>query len=272
MKTQTKTIYALITEECNLSCPHCDIRKIKNDNFNHDLFMNELLNTKGKIIFFGGEPTLYQDRLINIATDKRLENNPKTISTNLIILNEELIKLYHYLDSISTSWNPHRFSNKQYDQWLTNLQWLYDENIYPLVLITLTEDLINIPANEFLNFISSWKCIKRIRFENYVGRETNPEFFDKVDNWLCDIYKLWNVPIENEITKILGRWYYDCSNIYSLYPNGKLRNGCPQHTYPSMPNECYTCDMAFKCKPCQLQKYCSFPKKLYNIVKEKEEI
>jgi hypothetical protein len=40
----------------------------------------------------------------------------------------------------------------------------------------------------------------------------------------------------------------------------------------SVPEECYNCERANICKPCQLQRYCSFPKKLFELVsKDMEE-
>ena len=36
-----KTVYALLTKKCNLSCNYCDVR-INNDFFNRELFINIL--------------------------------------------------------------------------------------------------------------------------------------------------------------------------------------------------------------------------------------
>ena len=58
-------LYALLTQNCNLQCPHCMIyNNTKEDFFNEERFLDVLRNWKGDITLFGGEPTLYRDRFM----------------------------------------------------------------------------------------------------------------------------------------------------------------------------------------------------------------
>ena len=107
------SLYALLTRHCNLSCPHCNV-KYPVEEFNEDKFIDQLrLYNNGTIIFFGGEPTLYQDRLLRVANDEIIKTKKRSITTNLINLNDDLINLYHDIGSVATSWNPNRFDSEQ---------------------------------------------------------------------------------------------------------------------------------------------------------------
>lgn len=267
-----KTVYALITKLCNLSCPHCDVKNNEVDDFNHDKFMEQLRNFNGDIVFFGGECTLFPERLLEAAYDKEISKNHRSVSTNLINLNDDLLKLYKDIGSLATSWNPNRFNKEEYQIWLNHLNILADNDIKTLVLITLTEDLISIKAEVFMDIISDWnpKALYSIRFENYIGPETTPEFFERVDDWLCEVYKIWNSPIINSTPEYISKCYHDCSNIYTLEPNGTLKAGCTHIQHPYFPNECYLCDRVDVCKPCILQRYCSVPRKFLELTSKKD--
>lgn len=259
------SLYALLTRHCNLSCPHCNV-KYPVEEFNEDKFIDQLrLYNNGTIIFFGGEPTLYQDRLLRVANDEIIKTKKRSITTNLINLNDDLINLYHDIGSVATSWNPNRFDSEQYRIWLKHLDWLHNENIDPLVMVTLTKDLISMDAYDFLCIMHEWN-IKSIRFETYVGNDTDPKFWEDVDNWLCDVYRKWDSPIKNKIIDNVKRWYYECKDVYTLHPEGNITTGCPHRASIQIPDECYTCERVSICKPCRLQKYCSYPRKFAKLL------
>ena len=67
----------------------------------------------------------------------------------------------------------------------------------------------------------------------------------------------------------MKHWYFDCSEVYTLHPNGELVKGCPNHKTESVPMECYSCERAEFCRPCALHNYCTFPKKLAEAIKRK---
>ena len=82
-----KTIYLMITTNCNLNCPHCDIKTNGKDNWDKEAILNKL-SSKDHNIIFGGEPSLYIDRIISVS------DYCSSISTNLLYLPEKLLNLY----------------------------------------------------------------------------------------------------------------------------------------------------------------------------------
>lgn len=261
-----KKVYIIPTYHCNLNCSHCDLH-LKKDNFNES-FYDILKNIDVDFgILFGGEPTLYKDRLI-----KCLETNKiNSISTNLLILDNELISLYkQYNIDIATSWNPLRFNDKQYQLWLKNLKLLELNNLSCIIMITLTEDLLLYPF--FENKLREWNLIKSIKgilFEPLLDYNMKENLHQRADEWLCKLYDNWNYSFENMIINKVKNWNCDCSDIKTLNPNGQLMRGCPQREKEFVLNSCLKCQFASVCKPCNLQHLCSFPKKLYEKVIKK---
>ena len=268
-----RKLYALLTRHCNLKCPHCDIFTdlTYNEEYNEKQVIHQIKTFDGSVILFGGEPTLYKDRLYAALST----GNVSSISTNLLLMDEDILEIYRKLKSVATSWNPKRFSNTQYDLWKSNLKNLHFNNIRALILITITKDLIEIGAENFMAIVRSWsqdiKSINRINFEIVVDSSNTPEFHNNVDDWLCELYKIWDVPIQNQIFENLknGFWDYECSKTFTMYPNGEIVTGCPHRTQLYMPTQCYTCDLIERCRPCQLQQHCSRPIKLTHLINKK---
>lgn len=262
-----KQLYVIVTNECDLSCPHCDIKSLSKDNFNEEIFMNILKEFNGDIILFGGEPTLHKDRLLKILSlDKAT-----SISTNLVNLDDDIIPYLKDL-YIATSWNFYRFNPIQCYLWLNNLKRLHANNISCRVLITLTKDLIESDVNEFIDMIKVWDkeyhAIDSILFEQLIDENMSPEFYEQVDEWLCKVHNLWeihSIGIKNLIMNKIDYWYCDCENIYTLHPDGKITNGCPHKSSVYVPNECLICPQSDKCKPCRLQKHCTYPRRLAQL-------
>lgn len=267
----SKHLYAIPTMMCNLKCPHCFINDTP-EVFNEKKFLSELNSFEGSIGIFGGEATVNIPRLMEIISSNDQYGKSKIggISTNLLILNDRLIDLYKNI-RVSTSWNPLRFpTDHQYDIWRKNCQKLSDNDISYRIMVTLTTDLIDgWDAETFLHTAHEWltPTLSDIKFEHYVGEENTPEYFDKADEWLCDIYKHWNLPVDMELVSRGCSWNYNCSDIYTLYPDGTIKNECPHASARYTPVECVTCERAEICRPCRLQKYCSYPKKLAELIK-----
>lgn len=263
-----KILYAKLTNDCNLSCPHCNI--CNDTDWNESVFFAQIRNFDGQIIAFGGEPTLYRDRFFKLLK----QHNVTSVSTNLMELDDDLIRAYKKI-YVSTSWNVKRFDLKQYDRWLKNIKRLGDNDIPCTVLITLTPDLISMNQHKFMDIIKAWNseycAINTVLFEHLVDDTTTQEFFDQCDDWLCAINTRWNaddIRIKNQIVEDVLHWEKKCSTIYTLEPNGNMRNHCPHPTKKRIREECLACEYANICQPCILQQHCSFPKKLYNIVKK----
>lgn len=266
-----KKVYALVTTNCNLSCKHCDIKNGE-EIFNQNAFMSYLKDFDGEIILFGGEPTIFQDRLFDIVySNPIIQRKIVSISTNLMIVNDRLITLFQIIGGICTSWNPNRFTNEEYQTWLDNINTIDKMSDLKLtVLITLTDDLLNMDIDKFLSIISKWNgnVIQSIRFEHYIDPNLDEEYFNRADEWLCQVYKKWNSIIMLDNVNSIDNWYYDCGETYTLYPNGKVKRGCPHNSTVCIPVECYTCERSAECKPCQLQRFCSYPKKFAQLVKD----
>lgn len=263
-----KVLYALITRRCNLTCPHCDVYNLE-DNYDEKAFLDQLLKFDGEIILFGGEPTMYPRRLFNIVDTCDLYNKKiRSISTNLTVLNEKLIDLYKKIGSVATSWNPYRFDNIQYEMWYHNCNWLSKATgIRPALLITMDNDLLNMGVDNFLKVIDDWdsSMFKGIKLEYYNGYNKD-NYFNQVDEFLCELHSKWRSDIYNDIVDRVKHWWHDCSGVYTLNPNGIIHHRCPHNMPPTVPNECYTCDRVDICRPCVLQQQCSFPKKFSQLI------
>jgi len=263
-----KTLYAILTTHCNLSCSHCDIRN-PNESYNEDKFLEQIRNFDGTIILFGGEPTIYMDRFTKVLDTGKINS----ITTNLLIMDDYILSRYKHYSSIGTSWNASRFTSEQYQLWLENIKILELNNIKCTVIITLTEDLMTGNVTEFLNMVRLWgseyKAIHAILLEHVVA-DNPPEYYAMADEWLCNVYKYWDIPISNRIIGKLGNWLHACDEIMTLDPDGNIRQGCPHPYRCYVPSECSTCDITHKCRPCQLQEYCTYPHRLAKLVEDTE--
>ena len=256
-------LYIIPNYECNLNCPHCDVHNKKVD-YDEEKILNQIstLSFKNGIVF-GGEPLLYKDRLKKIIQTNKITS----VSTNLLLLDKEIVDLLkEYNVSIATSWNPLRFNNTQEEKWFKKLSLLDDCT----VLITLTEDLITMDMEYFKNILKKMdetNAIEGILFEQLLSDDATEEFYNKVDEWLVKIHNIWNFKMKNFITDKVLNWKCDCSKTYTLEPNGILKKGCPQNNGIIIQQQCLVCPLSNICQPCVLQKKCTFPKKLYNLIK-----
>ncbi len=270
-------VYAIPTYRCNLKCPHCELHKIK-CKANHEKFLDSLRNLEARdIILFGGEPLLtestYLDHIFKTGKITSISTN-LTVRTKMDLL-VKYIKKYNL--NVSTSWNPHRFNDKTELDWIYGLYSVYRfANCKPTILVTLTEDLFNnekfyelldgLNGDDFLG-----PYISGILFEHYVGPEATNEYHQKADDFLCKIYKEWRWKFNNFIVERIKNWNCNCSSVATIEPDGKVKVGCPQYTGNiNIRKECLDCSLANICNPCYLQQSCSFPKKLYQLIKEKE--
>lgn len=272
-----KKLYAILTNQCNLSCDHCFIRNAP-EVYQKEQFLSQIKNFDGwNIVLFGGEPTLYEDRLFDVIEVVKEKKSPTllSITTNLMKLNDRILDFYRNLGGVGTSWNISRFSETQYKQWLINLDRFEEYHLQADVLITLTKDLIETPIDEFISIINKWnpKVIRTIKFEQYIGDDAKVDLYKKSDNWLCELYKKKDqLLIDVAIFHKEYRWYFDCTQTYSLTPGGNLHHGCPNGLYinRSIPTECFTCSNSNICRPCILQQYCTRPNKLRSMIESEE--
>lgn len=260
-----RKVYVIPTYHCNLKCPHCELH-LKEDNFSEKFFkiLDDIKSPD--ITLFGGEPTLYRERLKRCLETEKISS----ISTNLLILDAELISLYKYYGiSIATSWNPKRFTEEQYKLWVENLRKLEENGLKCIILITLTEDLLS--YENFNSLLKEWdniESIEGILFEPLLDYQMSRDLHERADLWICSLYDEWNFRIRNLIADKVMKWDCNCSDVWTLNPNGQLSRGCPQFEKKFVLNECLGCNLAGICRPCHLQHICSFPKNLYKKVLE----
>lgn len=255
-----KTLYAILTQLCNLDCSHCDIKK-KKETTNKNLFLKQLNKNWEHIILFGGEPTL------NLNLLKETYSLADSISTNLCYdLNSDLIYMLNSL-SVSTSWNPNRFSPSQYTLWIKNVKQLRDR---PHLLITLTPDLIY-DNNDFFLLLNSWDgYFSSIEFEQLSGANLSQDYYIDVDKWLLALYEKWNLAHTKCLTfeRAKNGWLFLCGENYTLYPSGILKKGCPQYRGETPRKECLSCAFSYNCVPCILQKQCTRPNLLIRRIQD----
>lgn len=260
-----KIMYALVTKKCNLSCNHCDVYRLEDD-WNEEKFLDTLRKHDGLIIIFGGECSLYPERIRLLMEDPDIKHKISSISTNLLILNDELIQYYKKIKYIGTSWNPGRFTDIQYETWIDNIKKLSDCNIG--ILITLTDSLFEYDFDKFMNILyelDDTNNVVDIKFEHYVGPGTDRSYFRLSDDFLCKVYDNWNMKMKLDNIIRVQRHYNDCSRVQHLNPDGGIHIGCCHAEPISFSNDCLLCGNVDRCKPCQLQKYCTVP---YNFTKK----
>ena len=253
-------LYVIPNYECNLKCSHCDIKDLKCE-YNEEALIKAITeNTYDEVILFGGEPTLYYDRLKACIDTGKITS----ITTNLIGLTSDkydLIKDLH----VTTSWNPSRFNPIQYSEWLDNIEKFEDLT----VLVTLTPELISIDPLDFLKKANEWN-VSGILFEQLISDKNTEKHFNDVDKWLCNITDKWNIKADNLILDRVNNWYFDCDNTYTLRPDGEFVFGCPHGYNVSFTQKCLSCSKSLTCRPCKLQSWCSFPEELYRKVNSHE--
>jgi len=275
---ELKEVYICFDFTCNLHCPHCSLQniRIKKDLTKIRKTIDFLIQKNPEITFnfFGGEPLLLQDKDLYIFKD--LFNRKGTVvSTNLLRLTDYQINLFDGVEDINTSWNPKRFSDNEFHTWLMNIEKL-KENLIPYsIMITLTQDLLELDQKDFLDMVEQWTP-RNLDLKFMVGDYTMD--FDKVDNWLVNLYKIYQNNYYSfrcllfkeleDVVKGNKIWKQYCPTIATIYPNGNLKLGCPYYEYKVDRSNCIFCEYYPVCKGgCDIQEKCSFPKKLYEEIK-----
>lgn len=263
-----KTLYAVPWYRCNMNCPHCHVshREVTE---NYDKFLYELKNIEGydHVVLFGGEPTLDWEKFLEMVMTRTISS----VSTNLTVYPKEFTS-YEFLPlvrrfnlKVATSWNYRRFTPALREIWFENVKVLarmLDEDF--TVMITLTDDLISMEP-EFMNFTLGQlegAGVTQFMFEPYIG---DVEVHDKADEWLCKVHDYYPGLMKNLLEDKLWNWNCNCDDTYTLEPDGVIRKGCPDLLAAGVKSycvDCLSCELSMRCRPCMLQKSCSYPKKL----------
>lgn len=259
-------LYVCPSWKCNLKCPHCEIstRKSKEDKWGKtvlETLKNVELNENAIVTYFGGEPMLNKFQFGTIMASGLITS----VSTNLLMLDDDCLRWLNATSpkvDIATSWNPQRFPEQtRYYMWLDNLEKVTKNGFDTKVLITLTPDLFGIDFHELNDYLYDMEeaGATKFLFEPYVGEK---EYHEAADKWLCDFVDHYDGGMENCIVDRLKHWNCDCTNTWTIEPTGELVKGCPQFKGVNIPSECLTCENGHVCRPCVLQKTCSYPKRL----------
>lgn len=261
-----KTLYAIPNFECNLSCGYCDLKN-KRIIYNEEKFLEVLNNFQGNVVLFGGEPLLFKDRLYRILETDKINS----ISTNLLLLDKEIAERLKGIN-IATTWTPARFKNKDLKVWHEKLGILTEKKIEIMLLVTLSGDTIGTEPSKVFNFLQSLEkySIGSVLFEQLLDYTKDQEYYNKADSWLCKMHEYFKkLRFVNEIKEqIKNGWYFDCSEVYTLHPNGEIKKFCPQFSSYSLNTDCLKCKRNTTCRPCMLQNKCVYPQKFGNLVLE----
>lgn len=261
-----KTLYAIPNFECNLSCGYCDL-KDKRVIYNEEKFLEALNSFQGSVVLFGGEPLLFKDRLYRILVTGKINS----ISTNLLMLDEKIAKYLKGIN-IATTWTPERFNNNSLNTWRKKLKLLTRNKIKTKLLITLSDDTLETDPYKVFDFLKTLEeySINTVLFEQLLDYTKDREYYNKADSWLCEMHEYFKMlSFINEIEEqIKNGWYFDCSEVYTLYPNGEIKKFCPQFSSYSLNTDCLKCERNTTCRPCMLQNKCVYPQKFGNLVLE----
>lgn len=260
-----RTLYALLTENCNLSCRYCDIKQTYGEEeWREESFFSSLKSfLNDEVVLFGGEPTMYKSRLY-----RALDLCPNaSISTNLIFCDQEVLDRISTIP-IATTFRP--LEKPLMDKWVGNIKYLISKSANILILVTLDLFMLAYLSGtvDFEKIID--KCIIEnkipIRFEPLIDSSTDEAYFRTYDRTLLKILSdHFDEPERYVNLKELTNYKKDCSQVYTLYPNGKIKHGCPHSTQIAVCKECLTCYRNDICQPCRLQSLCSFPKNTYEV-------
>ena len=271
---------------CNLQCPHCTLRNLPSRmelaNIEATLqYINDFGGEKVMYDLFGGEPLLLPVYQLHRLYDK-IKQRPYRVSTNLLAYKQEDHDfLLLNADVVNTSWNPHRFATGfQYDTWFENLKTLQTKGVKTNLMVTLTQDFIH--SISPYTFYSYLKILKPYSIDlDYVignddsGDTPEQDFLGQIDNWLCRLYRLWDLTtvfdiVDNMKLALLGvEKYRDCSGHYTILPTGNIKPGCAYYEKDVNKSICLTCELYNICNgACRLQEKCTFPKKLFSLVKQ----
>lgn len=173
-----KTLTLVLTNNCNLKCSYCYANKgaynkkgfvmsSETGKKSIDLLLESILNqnlSEGEITFFGGEPLLEKNLLINLleySSNKFISNNKKikyTIITNGTLLDLEIIQLIKKykisvivsLDGDENIHNKNRITldgKGSFNKIISNIEILKKNKIEPIIRITFSdgnEDSLNV--------------------------------------------------------------------------------------------------------------------------------
>lgn len=270
-----KNLYICPSFACNQRCSHCTLRNLKIP-MNMDKVIDSLIrilevNKDVKLELFGGEPMLLSIEDLN-KLYPYISQRHLTINTNLLDIDEPHFEFLKLANSIDTSFDLNRFENPyEVHKFLCNIDKLKENNMKFNIMTVLDKNTITTLKPENLVEMLGSLGPKFLELKIFIGKD-GPDF-ENVQDYLCKLFDAWNISTGNlmfiEIARIIlwGRKWKDyCYGYnYSMFPDGRIRMGCPYAEEFYEKPECKFCEYFNVCGGgCRLQKECRFPKKLYD--------
>lgn len=314
------TLYIVTTQSCQMSCPFCYCKFIpqfsdfkneegKDTSIDTELVKRilngEMKNDNGEklyfdyVIFHGGEPLLYPEKIIKIIEENISKVKNFSIQTNLAFKTlspSQLRALSMCTDGYGTSFNYERFKdNKTFKKYFeNNIKELSSLGIYGTVLVTITKDTImNLnpwALRDYLIDIGIKKVILERPIlplkdlENPKNKKELEELYEEVDKYMEICAKIFPREMTNLFWMVdkclehdLFLYNTECSNTtFTLY-NDRFKFGCPSLESRNVKNkqlpQCLGCNYFKYCGgDCECFNHvCSFPKRTFDYIKEELE-
>lgn len=270
------TLYIKITENCNLHCPFCYVDN-KNNLIDTDVAIRAIEKyNPDTIVFHGGEPMLYPEKILDIL-DKYPDKNFSITSNLTLPLNDPRLSILKKC-SVATSYSIDRFTDK-----ITEKH--FKENLHAVnmfsdvtLLVTLSKTQMQSSAKELVENIKCLHC-KYVLFERLYTEDPDTNLSLMTDNYLNELMLLLPGP-ENVLKQMMINAINNNSVVFNLNCDKTVVTLNPDGTIQSCPNlithkrtrrkECLTCDIYEYCREdcISFKKICMFPRKTFLRIKE----
>ena len=296
------TVYLIVTESCNMSCPFCynyftDPNFKTPDKILDADFAAAVINKGYKskddyspfdyVVFHGGEPLLYPRTILEII-DKVQGSKKYSLQTNLNYkeLSKDQIEVLCKLGAYGTSYSYDRFeSNEQaLVNMVNNVRFLSSLNLKCTLIVTLTEMQLQrqnpwalrnfiykeLPTLDYIIFERPIYSIEEIDKDP----EKYKQIYHKVDNYLCQAVDAFGET--NFRTNLLSQvsdalkhkttvYQKKCSRFtITVYPDKHIKFGCPSKENTKIIY--YDEEFYQNCLLCEYFKYCKMDCECFNYV------
>lgn len=274
-------LYLRVTENCNLSCPFCFVKK-NTSVIDIDKCIETIDTIKpNRIIFHGGEPLLYP-KLIRELIDT-FPNIKHSITTNLATnLSDQSIDVLHRCD-VSTSYSIDRFSDiNEFNKFLANVNTVGGLGRQLTVLVTLSDRQINQPAEQLCQLLNTlpatYISFERLYFTEQHTVDYLDDFYHRTDLYLSQCFRYIRPQANTVRLKFIDSIKLNkpvfptaCSdNVRTLTTDGTLFS-CPSiqdRQIGKRRRQCISCNLYKYCQgDCQaFRATCCFPKQTFRAV------
>ena len=271
-------LYLKVTNSCNLRCPFC-YNSNKNDIFNVDKVEKLLADRRiDTIIFHGGEPMLYYEKIKDFILKHETFNFE--ITTNLCYnLTEEKLNILK-MCSMATSYSVDRFhTEKEFSIFKNNMRRVIEQQPVTL-LVTLSEEQLSQNPKDLSDTLKELNPTN-ITFERLYSDDASEDLYRRTDSYLTELFRLIPKDKNNLYNWMKSAIRYNnpvfptrCDAL-TIDTDGKIFN-CPnlvgKTIHRRKRKECLFCEYYEYCQgDCNsFNKVCSFPKTTFKKILEGE--